>query len=679
MGAQATLGTFFSHHQTYGDLQLSAERSCYICHWLLNWVKKHFPQRAEQNDTPRTPFIKTFGRSKFLENKRIEMINFSLSDIGPRKSLVESFEISPVQAATLRPSHHANDQDVTNATRTSSMETSLHRCPTPRLEHERAGPPRIEYNAINQTTNGATCVSLTRSWLKSCIKQHPECERLRNSEWYPTRVLDVDNFDLGTIRLLETSAHPLHGSYMTLSHSWGGIQILSLSRDNIDDFKRGISVTKLPQTFVDAIAVVRALGIRYLWIDSLCIIQDIPGDWADESSRMDHVYSHSFCNIGASAAANSAGGLFCHRSPDTVNPAHINFEGIDYKIFNARTIAINLNVNPLSKRGWVIQERWLCPRMIHFGSEQVSWECRVANACESAPKFSSRPTAVHLKLDTGIAISALVQGLEDGGVVAGGLGETWSALVGLYSAADLTYATDKLVAFSGVAKALRSQEHQDEYLAGLWRKNFIVQLAWRMPPLENDSLGQDRNYAYVAPSWSWASVRGGVVWDFMHYYNIVLLTALIDHHLDYVSSDSTGQVKSGWILLQGPLREMCALDADISEFRQGQYGYGVFTDVLEGGPLSGCYYIKDPGHSHWPDRVYCLPLFWGSWKPPSNSVQMLVLMLQLEPRTVDTFSRVGVVFFQDYQWSQRIAIPAPIVSLPGLAFDPDKGHTIKVI
>ncbi|KAF1358571.1 hypothetical protein EJ07DRAFT_14707, partial [Lizonia empirigonia] len=220
-----------------------------------------------------------------------------------------------------------------------------------------------------------------------------------------------------------------------------------------------------------------------------------------------------FCNVGASAAANSAGGLFCHRSPDTVNPAHINIEGIDYTIFNARTIAINLNGNPLSKRGWVIQERWLCPRMFHFGSEQVSWECRTANACETTPNFSSGPTQVHLKLDTGTAVWKFGQGVEVGGVAAGGLGEIWNALVKLYSAAKLTYATDKLVAFSGVVKAFRSQEPQDEYLAGLWRKNFIVQLAWRMPPLENASLGQDTPqgcHAYVAPSWSWASVHGGV-------------------------------------------------------------------------------------------------------------------------------------------------------------------------
>ena len=102
---------------------------------------------------------------------------------------------------------------------------------------------------------------------------------------------------------------------MTLSHCWGTSKSrdYNLSSNNWKQYTDAISVSALPKTFLDAIAFTRVLGIRYLWIDSLCIIQDSQEDWVTESALMPSVYGNSFCNIAASGAFNSAEGCFLSR------------------------------------------------------------------------------------------------------------------------------------------------------------------------------------------------------------------------------------------------------------------------------------------------------------------------------------------------------------------------------
>jgi Heterokaryon incompatibility protein (HET) len=101
--------------------------------------------------------------------------------------------------------------------------------------------------------------------------------------------------------------------YAALSHRWGGSVPLILTTSLLSEFEKGIQISKLPRTFRDAVTVTRQPGLDYLWIDSLCIIQDSVKDWENESSMMSKVYSRCYVNIAATHSRNSAGGLFVDR------------------------------------------------------------------------------------------------------------------------------------------------------------------------------------------------------------------------------------------------------------------------------------------------------------------------------------------------------------------------------
>jgi hypothetical protein len=172
---------------------------------------------------------------------------------------------------------------------------------------------------------------------------------------------------------------------VTLSHCWGQNKIKRLLEENLDQMKKTIRVAELPKTFQDAIAVTRKLGIQYLWIDSLCIIQDNQEDWARESSIMGLIYKNGYCNIAAAAASDGTQGCFQQRDPLLAQPCRVTLDR-ELKRFGLKTGLYNLvphtlweqglSKAPLLKRGWVVQERVLARRVLHFGRNQLFWECQ---------------------------------------------------------------------------------------------------------------------------------------------------------------------------------------------------------------------------------------------------------------------------------------------------------------
>lgn len=536
--------------------------------------------------------------------------------------------------------------------------------------------PAVEYKATSQTTDSETCFSLAQEWLKICASEHSTCNRLRNSDWYPTRVLDVEDHSSDSVKLVETALYPISGHYMTLSHCWGGRLAVTLTRDNLEHFKQSILIKNLPRTFIEAILVARAFDVRYLWIDCLCIIQDMTSDWEKEAAQMDRVYQHSYCNIGAADSCNSEGGLFRTRNPTLVNTPQWSSNGIKYDITWDEVLQTNLELSPLYKRGWVLQERWLCPRMLHFSSNQIFWECRTAVASETLPALCVEPRRRQLKYESHIPENESAQSAERLGVLAGRERNTWTRIAANYSEANLTYDTDKLVALSGIVKVFSAREHQDEYLAGLWKRYFASQLSWGVwgeNPLSYDQ--------YIAPSWSWASIHGQVVFYYPRSYTgLAELTVLIDHHLDYSTSDPTGRVISGWALLQGPLREILitkvhAYGDGPTRIRQN----GIFRDKMAGLSAGSCYFKMDTGFLYeedWKETFYLLPLFWNAIGTSDES--LVGIILRLKPGTNDSFIRVGCWDCRDCPWGKKISKPSIIESLPHVSFDPEKGHSFKI-
>lgn len=165
---------------------------------------------------------------------------------------------------------------------------------------------------IIPTLDLGACYKFARTWIDNCEKNHfnscfqGECK-------LPKRVLDLGiDGTAAMLRLKETKAEM--GGYITLSHCWGNTNDqLSTKKANISNMLNSIPIHELCQTFKDAIAITRKLGIRYLWIDSLCIIQDDLQDWKQESGEMAGIYSSSYLALAATHAASGKQGCFSTR------------------------------------------------------------------------------------------------------------------------------------------------------------------------------------------------------------------------------------------------------------------------------------------------------------------------------------------------------------------------------
>lgn len=202
----------------------------------------------------------------------------------------------------------------------------------------------------------------------------------------PTRLLDVGSSSLDNVFLIE----PERGSpdlqslsptyrYATMSHCWGSFPVMTLTTETASDLAAGFQSSIMPHYFQHAVTVCRSLGIRYLWIDSLCIYQDTEEDWNRECANMGAIYQGSVCTIAATAASNSQEGCFRERPPWLVQHCivHIDLEGLflgDYILEFPTYWDGILKGSPLFQRAWVLQERVLSPRFLHFGKTQLIWE-----------------------------------------------------------------------------------------------------------------------------------------------------------------------------------------------------------------------------------------------------------------------------------------------------------------
>lgn len=228
---------------------------------------------------------------------------------------------------------------------------------------------------------------LLRTWLHGC-DQHIHCDvrHSKSNQTLPTRLLwvgDPDNQDcnLDVLRL-DTTKDINGANYVALSHCWGKLPTevkkhFCTTSDNISRRERGFSFWEVPKTFQDAIEVTRELRIPYIWIDSLCIIQygDNGEDWKREAGRMEEVFSGAYCTIAATSASNSyAGFLQPHREHGYFHAQDTS--GNRFYICAGRDDFENdVEKALLNTRAWVMQERVLSRRTIHFSANQVYWEC----------------------------------------------------------------------------------------------------------------------------------------------------------------------------------------------------------------------------------------------------------------------------------------------------------------
>jgi hypothetical protein len=242
--------------------------------------------------------------------------------------------------------------------------------------------------------------TLLRAWLRWCDEEHEECRQTQCElvTALPTRLLYVGNVDdqgykQDRLRLVRASEATTR-QYVALSHCWGQIpeqekMKFCTTEDNIRQRLQEFIVSELPKTFQDAVRVTRELGVLYLWIDSLCVIQyeDSLEDWNRESRRMESVFSQAYCVIAATAAADSNAG-FLERDIRTGHLYVRDTSGNEFYISDdIDDFDEDVGKAKLNTRAWVMQESVLAKRIIHFSAKQIYWECGEGIYCENLTRL----------------------------------------------------------------------------------------------------------------------------------------------------------------------------------------------------------------------------------------------------------------------------------------------------
>ncbi|KAI3553894.1 heterokaryon incompatibility protein [Colletotrichum abscissum] len=350
--------------------------------------------------------------------------------------------------------------------------------------------------------------------MSNCTRNHQRCKNQNREKWFPTRLLHISNEGQSARLILTKDTPPLH-PYITLSHRWGNFPYDKLSSDNIERFQLFVDIPRLPRVFQDSIALSWRLGIHYLWIDSLCIKQDQDlSDWKTEALLMQKVYSNSMLNLSASHLGEEGDKPLHLPQPwDVFRPTKVIMEvdGLrkSYWLIDGEIWNDEVEETPLIQRAWVFQERFLAPRVLHFGKRQLAWECNELTALEMFP--AGLPSFVVPQSKSEI-LSALIGDQSPGEPANRHFREAWSFLVGQYSRCELTNETDKLIAFSGVAKMVELYTG-NEYIAGTWKNTLIYDLAWYRTGTDSEKWPSSST-SYRAPSWSWMAVEGEIFLPF---------------------------------------------------------------------------------------------------------------------------------------------------------------------
>jgi hypothetical protein len=316
----------------------------------------------------------------------------------------------------------------------------------------------------------------------------------------------------------------------------------------------------MSRSFVDAITVVRSLSVRYVWIDSLCIVQDDAQDWGVEAAKMHLVYSNAVLTISVTGAQDGSIGCFAERVPrEYATLPYTDKSGIRGEM-HAHGIPVGkeadtdsyvtMDGEPLSVRGWCFQERVLSRRVLHFASDQMYFECLEGFRSEDGLHLPHRSLTMH-----GSRARAHLPGRWRGGG-GGNLSpdmKQWYEILWSYGPRLLTKSSDKLPALGGVA-AMVAERLGDQYVAGLWRQSIVEGLLWQA--LSVTEVGEGR----MAPSWSWAAIDGipaygGLAgrWE--------PLAFVLDCQIELVGESAFGSVKSGRIKMEAPLLPIVLVDS----------------------------------------------------------------------------------------------------------------------
>ena len=376
------------------------------------------------------------------------------------------------------------------------------------------------------------------------------------------------------MKLVNFDASTMGGRYTALSYCWGSQEELEKNGNLVTTTKRhdtfmaeGILISELPMTIRQAVWVTYLLGQSYIWVDSLCIIQDDHSDWEIESLRMATVYSMAVVTIIAASSTSCHSGFLPRRSSVTTFGKyhvkllpHISLHAVSppyssgFHTFPA--------MDPIDARGWTYQEEYLSSRYLKFTRDDIQWKCNAGAVClcgeelEDTPQYNNNKNSNNnLKQD----------------------GSTpWEVVVRGFSGRVFTNETDKLPAISGLAERFATEQQeetvQSRYIAGCWEDR-IMSLADLLWSVELSYIPGEVSYppeSYVAPSFTWPSVNKRVFFPNSSDGGIVQpLCEVIRVNVQPLSPDRPfGRVlPGGELVVRGPLIRRCILQVAPSSDR----------------------------------------------------------------------------------------------------------------
>ncbi|RNJ57569.1 hypothetical protein D7B24_005787 [Verticillium nonalfalfae] len=424
-----------------------------------------------------------------------------------------------------------------------------------------------------------------RQVLHECEEEHPACSQVTGE--LPRRLLHIG--PAARPDLCVTASFPEDARYIALSHCWGPDAPLTTTWATLTQREEGIEWKDLPRTFQDAITVARQLDVEYMWIDSLCIIQDDEDDWAVESLKMGFIYERAYLTVAAATAAGDRQG-FLGGSPGREHFASRTIDmdpfggpsGVQARrVFDVRATTLQ---DPLHTRAWTFQER-IMPRRILTFSSAVFFECHTGARCETGSGIHADP---FYRANVGVAGDNFFRDKERRFLDLlrreadpRSLYDLWGVgIIEQVSKRRLTHARDVLPAISALARRFHAARPGDTYLAGMWRQDLAGALTWTADPNKRGALTRSSlmvglhddddddeegegsrcrtTRVYRAPSWSWASIDGPTCLDGLG--DVVGKGAesdwkfrVLDAHTDVSSANPYGEVTGGWLRIRGRL------------------------------------------------------------------------------------------------------------------------------
>ena len=493
----------------------SVALGCHACSILWNMLQEWDYRDKDLTDTNAYDLIAQLylgssdPASRFIDKLRLDV------EISSRGWNCPSLHLSRVNSIRKRVNEQENIWEIELAGDTGSIGNLAAQC-------------------LASTSVGQRTVTQISKWLQVCENDHERCKNKAKappiSGTRGIRLINVGDGSVAPVHLVNTDLSKHLPRYITLSHRWTeATKLTQLTWTNLDRYLTSIDTSQWPQVYKDAVTFTRQLRVQYLWIDSICIIQDtredlVQQDWDEQSVLMDQIYANGVLNLG-SIEEKDEEGFKITRNVLSEFPCLLRggvgrdgFTTSSYLLYESEVGRDAVGNAPLSKRGWVYQERMLSKRVVHFG-RQTYWECASLFANEAFPSGWSIDTEGTYEEMASLLIKTDLwrdAGLQHSRTDQTPLHVLWKKIVDSYTSTELSNPSDRLVALRGIVNVIHAQRDIPDvyYAAGMWSKDLPKMMVWcrrkGAEMVEEEECAARQNLLHHFPSWSWASCNSCV-------------------------------------------------------------------------------------------------------------------------------------------------------------------------